>query len=388
MNSILVDETNDIRLSYYDSGPPETTEIPYTTIFAVHGWMFSGAVFKKLLPLCNAANIRFVAINRRGYPGSTALSDADIAAFNNDPSNPLSDAEKEQKKLDFLKARGSEFLAFVDVFIRQNQLPPISAVDGDSKKLRGGIAFLGWSLGHSVTFPALANLEHEPKEVQARMAEYLRLHILLEPAAVTIGCKPVPGTWVPTRDSPSMAPASAMNLFVLMVTAYFNHPAPNAVSLDPGNQTRDSLQLEHVAPAYPAPVPSIYNMTSGDVEEIVSLPPRPLPMADILMTRTAPLWLDVLRVNYQKACFGDVVRRELVPRMKVVEIVGDRSAAIVISAFWQVWDDNEGEKGKQRVIDGEGREFVEFRVMKGVNHFMHWDFPKETVDLLKDILDG
>ncbi|KAL0058843.1 hypothetical protein AAF712_014447 [Marasmius tenuissimus] len=163
-----------------------------------------------------------------------------------------------------------------------------------------------------------------------------------------------------------------------MVTAYFTHPAPNAVSLDPGNQTRDSLQLEHVAPAYPAPVPSIYNMTSGDVEEIVSLPPRPLPMADILMTRTAPLWLDVLRVNYQKACFGDdVVRRELVPRMKVVEIVGDRFGMIM-----------RGREGKQEVIDGEAREFVEFRVMNGVNHFMHWDFPKETVDLLKDILDG
>ncbi|KAK1221425.1 hypothetical protein PQX77_015763 [Marasmius sp. AFHP31] len=122
-----------------------------------------------------------------------------------------------------------------------------------------------------------------------------------------------------------------------------------------------SLQLEHVAPAFPAPVPSIYNMTSGDVEEIVSLPPRPLPMADILMTRTAPLWLDVLRVNYQKARFGDVVR-ELLPRMKVVQVVGGKSVAIVDSAFWQVWDDNVGEKGKQRVIDGEARE-LEFRVM-------------------------
>ncbi|KAL0570678.1 hypothetical protein V5O48_011285 [Marasmius crinis-equi] len=397
MNSIIVEETGNIRLSYIDSGPPEATHsTPYTTIFAVHGWMFNGAVFKKLLPLCSQANIRFVAINRRGYPGSSDLTDAEMEALNPDPSGSAEgDIEKEKNRLDYLRARGSEFLKFVNTFVQKQKLPPISEVEvekGVTKKC-GGIAFMGWSLGHSVTFAALANLEHEPKELQTMLATHLRTHILLEPAAVPVGAKPLPGTWVPTRDAPGMSPSSAIKLFTMLVTAYFTH-SPGVVSLDPNKQTRDSSLMEHVSPALPSAdhsnVPSIYNMSSSDAEEIVSLPPRPVPRADVAMTRTAALWLNGHKQNYFKACFSDVVRQQLLPEMKVVEVLGDKTAAITVAAFWQIWDDNQAEKEKQRTITGakDVKDYVEFKLLKGANHFMHWDFPQETMDILKEILNG
>ncbi|KAG7095834.1 hypothetical protein E1B28_006529 [Marasmius oreades] len=394
MNIIIVEQTHNVHLSYTDSGPPKIDHsTPYTTIFAVHGWMFNGAVFKKLLPLCSRENIRFVSINRRGYPGSTDSTDKELGVF--EPSTGAeTESEKQKQRADYLKARGKELLTFVDTFIQKYDLPPISEVEGEmgTKKKCGGIAILGWSLGHSVTFATLANLEDAPKEIQTRLAAYLRAHILLEPAITTIGKKPIPGTWVATRDSPSITPASAIGLFMMLVSAYYAH-GPGVVTLDPKLQTRDPTLMEHVAPAMPSRdssnVPSVYNMTSEEVEEIISLPPRPVPRADAMLSRMAMLWLDILQVNYAKACYSETVRKSLLPEMKVVEILGDKTSAIVTSAFWQIWDDNENEKEKVRKITGskDVKDFVEFKLMKGANHFMHWDYPQETMDLLVEILN-
>ncbi|KAG7095832.1 hypothetical protein E1B28_006527 [Marasmius oreades] len=391
MNTIIVEEARNVHLSYTDSGPPKIDHsTPYTTIFAVHGSMFNGAVFKKLFPLCSRANIRFVSINRRGYPGSTDFTDKELEVF-----SPTTDAEteseKQKQRVDYLKARGRELLTFVDTFIQKHDLPPISKVEGEmgTKKKCGGIAILGWSLGHTVTFATLADLEDAPKEVQARLAAYLRAHILLEPPTIMIGRKPFPGTWVPAWE-PSFTPTSATGLFMVLVSAYYIH-GPGVVTLDPKLQTRDPTLMEHVAPALPSKdssnVPSIYNMTPQDVEEIVSF--HPVPRADALLSRTAMLWLDLHQVNYAKACYSETVRKRLLPEMKVVEIIADRTSAVVAGTFWQIWDDNEEEKEKVRKVTGlkDVKDFVEFKLMKGANHFMHWDHPQETMDLLVEILN-
>ncbi|KAF9255226.1 hypothetical protein L218DRAFT_982382 [Marasmius fiardii PR-910] len=393
-NSIVVEETRNVCLSYVDSGPPQIDHpTPYTTIFGVHGWMFNGAVFKKLFPLCSQTNIRFVAINRRDYPGSTDFTDVELEVF--EPSTAAdTEIEKEKQRSDFLKARGMEFLNFVDTFIQKFKLPPVTQVGGElgTKKKCGGIAVLGWSLGHSVTFATLAHLEDAPKEIQTRLAAYLRIHILLEPATVPIGSKPLPGAWAPTRDSPGITPASAIGLYMVLLSAYYLH-GPGVVTLDPKLQTRDPTLMEHVAPALPTRdgpnTPSIYNMSSEDVEEIISLPPRPYPRADALMSRTARFWLDIHRVNYTKACYSETVRKKLLPEMKVVEVITDKTSSNIVGAFWQIWDDNEAEKEKEKTITGskDVKDFVEFKLMKGANHFMHWDYPEETMKVFAEILN-
>ena len=109
------------------------------------------------------AGVRFVAINRRGYKGSTSLPDTDKAIF----------AEgTDTQKTEWLKSRGLEISTFMNSFIVRENLPEISP-EG-----KGGCALLGWSMGCSFTLPAIAYIGDLPSPVQTRLAAHLRAHIL------------------------------------------------------------------------------------------------------------------------------------------------------------------------------------------------------------------
>jgi hypothetical protein len=105
-----------------------------------------------------------VSITRRGYKGSTPFSAADMNIL-------ASGADAE--KIEFMKQRGLEIASFVDTFIQREGLHPISA---DGKK--GGVALLGWSAGATFTASAIANVSALPPPVQARLASYIRAHIM------------------------------------------------------------------------------------------------------------------------------------------------------------------------------------------------------------------
>ncbi len=122
------------------------------------------AIFEKVMTLAQGSNIRFVAVNRRDYPGSTPLTpeDTDILASGSD-----------EQKAAFLKARGVEIGTFIDLFVERNKVPPISA-DGHT----GGFALLGWSLGNAIALSAVANVDSLPSAAQARWASGMRALIL------------------------------------------------------------------------------------------------------------------------------------------------------------------------------------------------------------------
>ena len=125
---------------------------------------FSPAIFKKVSAICCAKGVRFVAINRRGYSGSTPFGDLDKLVLTNGTS---------EAKTEWLRARGFEIATFIDTFIQRENLPPVSA-EGN----RGGAALLGWSAGTLFTAATIAHVPALPPPVQARLASYLRVHIL------------------------------------------------------------------------------------------------------------------------------------------------------------------------------------------------------------------
>ncbi|KAJ2990732.1 hypothetical protein NUW54_g8388 [Trametes sanguinea] len=132
MQSLSVSD-NGVQLSYIDSGLPPSADEGYMTFFLIHGSAFTAYIFERLLSLGASAKARFVAINRRDYPGSTPLTPED--------HNTLVSGTDEQKT-SYLKARGLEVASFVDHFVVNNSIPPISE-DGT----RGGFVLVGWSLG-------------------------------------------------------------------------------------------------------------------------------------------------------------------------------------------------------------------------------------------------
>ena len=118
------------------------------------------AIFQKVLALAPSSDVRFVAITRRDYNGSTPYTAAEIQVISSG-----ADSQKAQ----FLQNRGQEIATFIATFMQRNSLPPLSP-DGRS----GGIALLGWSLGNSFTLATVANvLSYSPVE-QNLLASNLR----------------------------------------------------------------------------------------------------------------------------------------------------------------------------------------------------------------------
>lgn len=79
----------------------------------------------------------------------------------------------DDEKAHFINCRGVELANFIDTFIQNNQLPPIS---DDAKT--GGVALLGWSAGTLITAAAIVNLDTLSEASKKRFKSHLRGHIM------------------------------------------------------------------------------------------------------------------------------------------------------------------------------------------------------------------
>ncbi|KAI0064173.1 hypothetical protein BV25DRAFT_1801051 [Artomyces pyxidatus] len=332
----LVVDNNATRLAYIDSGAPsQAVPEPYIILFAFHGMGFSSPTFKRLHALAPSANLRFVSVNRRGYAGSTPFSSAEYAI-------PASGSEDE--KTAFFKARGIEAATFIDKFVQQNDIPPISS-DGRS----GGIGLLGWSAGNGVTLSVVAHLDELPSQTQARFVSHLRAVIMYEPPSVILGLPRPKETWMPHLDE-SIPKHLRPAMWTPWVSAYFKHGDLS---------TRNWGAISYIVPSITR-APSVYNMSLDEIAEGV----------EETVDELLHFYYGVQQEHaiYRKACF-DRTLRALVPRMKVTHLCGDETCSPTIAAFFNVQEDAE--------VEGGG--LVNFHLISGANHFMHWDRPEETL---------
>ncbi|EMD39235.1 hypothetical protein CERSUDRAFT_122663 [Gelatoporia subvermispora B] len=174
---------NGIQLFYFDSGILEGGT-QHDTIFSAHGYILPDlitklAVFKRFMALAPAANLRLVAINRRGYLGSTLYTVEELEAFQKD----------DIAKGVFANNRGLEIALFVD----QSR----------------GVALLGWSMGSSSAPCAVAQSDALLPESSAHLQSHLRTLILLDCTMVAAAQTAIPGEGVA--------------VYTLWLTAYFKH---------------------------------------------------------------------------------------------------------------------------------------------------------------------
>ncbi|EJC99600.1 uncharacterized protein FOMMEDRAFT_22742 [Fomitiporia mediterranea MF3/22] len=335
MNAIPLDH-NGVELSYSDSGAP--AQIPYITIVAVHGMGFTHAIFKKVQAIASKANVRFVAVVRRGYKGSSPFSGAEIAAQT---------GGTDEEKLDFLNARGIELAIFVDKLIRQLDVPPIT---GDGKS--GGVALLGWSAGTMLTLASIANLDKLSPELKTRFAAYIRAHIMEEPPSACLGLPIPPQIWFSLVD-PSIPENERTPFYTSWVTSYFDH----------GDLTsHDMNAVSYAAPSLRR-APSIYNMSEEDVKKIL--------VPEVILHEFGSIGATFTQniVIYRKACYDPTVG-ELLPRMKTSVLAGDSTVAFSMNGLLSLQDENNERKGD-----------IHFEVAPGLNHFMQWDEPEKTFQL-------
>ncbi|KAJ3777395.1 hypothetical protein FB446DRAFT_718010 [Lentinula raphanica] len=354
---IVVNQVTNIVLSYIDSGPPTTDY--YETIILVHGNSFSNAVFKRLLSRSKEHNIRMIALNRRGYAGSTPYTPQELSMFENEQ------AHSNEGKRRFLEDRGVEILRFTDECIQRFDLPSISDHEG---KQVGGVAILGWSLGIAFTLAAIGNVDSDyiSDKTRGRLSTHLRAHILLEPAIITIGLNLPEDFWAPTRD-PLIPVSARIPLFVHLITCYYDYENQAITERD-----QDNI-LSAVSPS-PSRVPTLFTFTDEERKDIITPLAQDMHFSHILQ--------EPLRNCYLKACFDEKYRSSpALKNMKVWHVLGDRSYPFIWPAYWLVGDDDRGAGG------GESGKFVYFKIMEGCNHFMHWDEPKKTMETFRSIFD-
>jgi hypothetical protein len=78
-----------------------------------------------------------------------------------------------EEKAEFWRDRGHEIALFIDAFIKENNIPPISN-DGQS----GGVILLGWSLGCGEANATVAHVDTLPPPLRSHLASYIRALIL------------------------------------------------------------------------------------------------------------------------------------------------------------------------------------------------------------------
>ncbi|KAJ7764874.1 Alpha/Beta hydrolase protein [Mycena metata] len=332
--TLVVNATTGVELSYIDSGPPSAHE-PYTTIFAIHGMIFSNVVFQRMIALAPTQGVRVVAINRRGFPGSTPFTPEE---FNVNLTGGSGDAEREAQ----MEARGHEIATFIAIFIQKFDLPAFSGAGRP-----GGAILLGWSLGAPFTTFAIANSDTLPEATREVLTSHVRSLILYEAAPIALGLPTPAQNWNPLMDS--TIPASLrLEAFSQWVTAYFDHASTTDKALD---------SLSWVVTS-PSRVPTLYGIPAVQLTAMIQLGAAASTDRPFLF-----FFHDQLLSAYRKA-FYDASTAALFPNMKRAVLCGDKTAAFGIAGMWAVEVDHATTSPQAKVT---------YEMMSGTNHLGPWD---------------
>ncbi|KAF9483196.1 alpha/beta-hydrolase [Pholiota conissans] len=338
MKSATLRLTTGVDLAYTDTGAPEN--YPYITIFAVHGIIFSNLVFKRVQSVALSKGFRFVAISRRGFPGSTPYKPEEI--------NTIINAEEPaENRYAFMEARGHEIASFIDIFASKFGLPI-------SKDKISGSILLGWSQGAQYVSAAIAFAPTLPSDVRIRLRAHIRSVVFYEPPPVTFGLPNAEKNWMPIFDV-TIPEAPRIQMVAQWITAYFNH----------GDLTkRDPNALEYVVPATDKS-PSIFNNAQADMEGLECY------TQDACLDVPLFAFADQFKAIYRKA-IGCAEVMQLFPDLKIAFVVGERSPSFAWVGLWAVQDDQK-EIGSTKIIH--------YKVIPGANHLIHWDNPDKALEV-------
>lgn len=116
-----------------------------------------------MLPFAAAHRLRLVLVNRRGYPGTTPLSESDLDAIASSDSTT---------RAGYFEQRALELGEFMAWFVQKEKIPTYT-ISQDNKP-EGGIVLLGWSSGTTSTIGLLALQDKVPAGIQAALEPYFR----------------------------------------------------------------------------------------------------------------------------------------------------------------------------------------------------------------------
>ncbi|KAH9478789.1 hypothetical protein JR316_0009250 [Psilocybe cubensis] len=331
-----------VELGYIDSGPVNDSS-DYTTIIVIHGLCFSSTIFKRVQAMAASKNIRFIAVSRRNYPGSTAFTPAELEVMVNGT---------DEQRDTWMKNRGHEYAILIDKLIEKYQLPPVA-----SDRKSGGVVLYGWSLGSGEANATIAHADTLPASVRDRLQKYLRALILHEGPPLVFGLPMPEKNWAPFQIE-SVPPELKFPMFAQWVTGYFDHG--NALA------TRELNDLSYILPSSFKPG-TIYNLTMEEYTSAVCTGQKEASSEIPYMFG----FQSQLHSAYQKALFDPQIKT-LFPSLVKAYLSGEKAPAFGIAAMWAIQDEAE----KRGALKS-----MRFEMVEGINHFPHWEEPERALDI-------
>ncbi|KAJ8086079.1 hypothetical protein PM082_004898 [Marasmius tenuissimus] len=341
---LVVDDKTKVELAYLDSGVPPGAKT-YTTIFAIHGMIFTNLIFEKMLSIAPSKGVRLVAVQRRPFPGSTPFTPQELNVT-------LTGGSSDQERAAYAEARGHELANFIDRFIQKFKLPAIGA-NG-----QGGSVIWGWSVGALLPVWTIGNAKTLPADVKTRLGANVRSLIIYEAAPLVLGLPMPPQNWSPLVDE-SVVENRRLPLFAQWSTGYFTH---NGVPFSLKTPHNPDL-LEWVLHT-PTVVPTVYNIPLDKFNKIATFGADAQTDLPILF-----FFAKDLKNGYDNT-FKDAETAKIFPRMKRGVMQGTLGPAFGAAGLWAIQDDLAASGSSVR---------VDYKLVDGGNHFYIWDNPDKTL---------
>jgi hypothetical protein len=331
-----------------------------------------------MLPFAAANRVRLILVNRRDYPGSTPLSDAELAEL----GSP--DLETRARAL---AQQGIDIGLFLAWLVREENIPPM-VIDRDGNKM-GGIALVAWSLAHTPLAGFLAHADKLPADALRALDPCLRSYCIfgelrnvpiITPRkrstqliphhrnTLRLADAPHGSFGLPTLSKyhPLVEPTYPMEervpRFYSWVSTYYTHS-------DLARRTRDPALLDIAPLPYPAPAcarPATLDAVAPAALEAVSWP-GPIQGSEALL-HGIPLGV-AFEQTRRMLLDGDV--GSVLPRCKVVVIWGENTLWEMAGAAWAV-----EKMYKEREASGKVGRTLEVVEMPEANHFVRSFFLK------------
>ncbi|GJJ13428.1 hypothetical protein Clacol_007682 [Clathrus columnatus] len=367
MPVIQIDELG-TKFYYHDSGVPVLTDRPYTTLVILHD------IFHKLLPIAAASHIRLILVNRRGYQGSTPLSDSDTdpPEYTVEDDSHNSSRSADRRRLDFyttyLQARAGELARFLVKFIETESIPLKIESPG---RASGGLALMGWSLGNVTTLSLLAFANTLDPSMMNTLDAYLRKFIIFDPPHHALGYPTPPGGYNPYFDE-EIPVAQREPRFSIWVSGYYSHssaifdteiPIPELFA--PG-----VLEQKNPNPKKPS---TLTRLTPTDVSKGLEKVTKAHGDHFMLDEKSHPVHRKVLL----RALFGDYNDGNSVMALPNTQIA-------YIWCTESVWETPYAARSLQAEIESPPphhyvQRSVEFIPFEGANHYPHYDDPLKAL---------
>lgn len=119
------------------------------------------AIYRPLFPYAPSHNIRIIAVNGREYPGSSRVTDEQLAILQSD--------NKDEQEAAFI-AWAQDVARFVSYIITHEG---VSVPRTTGQKKTGGVCMLGWAAGNRAILGVAAHLRSFEEPLQKILEQYV-----------------------------------------------------------------------------------------------------------------------------------------------------------------------------------------------------------------------